>query len=69
MTTSHVRLPSHVRAERSPHEHAWSTESGHPTSSGHILYVRCEICGVRRVDLQQRYDTPPAPLSKLLVSR
>ncbi|MEU4362672.1 hypothetical protein [Promicromonospora sp. NPDC023987] len=46
------------------HEHAWTTESRHPTSAGWVLYVRCTTCRTRRVDLQGGRDTPPAPLSR-----
>ncbi|MBZ2198829.1 hypothetical protein KCQ71_21965 [Ruania sp. N2-46] len=66
MTTSQTRSQSPVRAESAEHEHTWSTESRHPTSSGDVLYVRCGICGIRRVDLQSRLDTPPAPLSRMV---
>jgi hypothetical protein len=66
MTTSQTRSQSHLGAERAEHEHAWSTESRHPTSSGHVLYVRCGTCGIRRVDLQERLDAPPAPLSRMV---
>ncbi|WP_231954980.1 hypothetical protein [Occultella aeris] len=66
MTTSKTRSPAHRSVPSAEHEHAWSTQSRHLTSSGHVIYVRCETCGVRRVDLQQRDDMPPAPLSMLL---
>ena len=46
------------------HEHSWATESRHPMSAGHVLYVRCTACGTRRVDLQGHRETPPAPLSR-----
>lgn len=46
------------------HEHSWATESRHPTSAGHVLYVRCTACGTRRVDLQGHREQPPAPLSR-----
>ena len=35
------------------HEHGWVTESSHQTSDGLVSYVRCAVCGVRRVDLQE----------------
>ena len=53
-------------ASESLHEHAWRIESQHPTSMGRVLYVRCLECGSRRVDLQQRFDVPPAALSREL---
>jgi hypothetical protein len=46
-----------------PHEHAWHTESSHRTSEGRVLYVRCGLCGSRRVDLQPHPHTPPTPVS------
>lgn len=54
--------PTTTRPEAT-HEHAWRTESQHATSAGRVLYVRC-VCGTRRVDLQQRFDAPPAALSR-----
>ncbi|QNA93308.1 MULTISPECIES: hypothetical protein [unclassified Microbacterium] len=45
------------------HEHAWYTESRHPTSDGTVLYVRCGECGSRRVDLQAHPHTPPVAVS------
>ncbi|WP_435746600.1 hypothetical protein [Microbacterium sp. PMB16] len=45
------------------HEHAWLTESRHPTSEGIVLYVRCADCGTRRVDLQPHPLSPPTALS------
>ncbi|MBA8808986.1 hypothetical protein [Promicromonospora sukumoe] len=51
-------------AREAGHEHSWTTESRHPTSAGHVLYVRCTGCGAHRVDLQARTDAPPAPLSR-----
>lgn len=46
-----------------PHEHAWQVESGHQTSAGRVLYVRCAGCGARRVDLQAHPLLPPDALS------
>jgi len=46
------------------HEHAWVTESRHPTSEGEVLYVRCAGCRAQRIDLQRRRDAPPIALSK-----
>lgn len=46
------------------HEHAWITESRHPTSEGVLSYVRCAGCGIRRVDLQRHPHQPPAALSR-----
>lgn len=34
------------------HEHGWLVESRHPTSQGWVVYVRCAVCGARRLDLQ-----------------
>lgn len=48
------------------HEHAWLVESRHPTSEGIVLYVRCDGCGVRRVDVQQHPQVPPTALSRAL---
>lgn len=45
------------------HEHAWRVESGHRTSTGRVLYVRCVACGVRRMDLQDHPLVPPNALS------
>lgn len=46
------------------HEHAWLVESRHPTSTGQVLYVRCERCGSRRVDIQDHVEAPPRALSR-----
>ncbi|MBO0609269.1 hypothetical protein [Myceligenerans salitolerans] len=48
------------------HEHAWTTESSHPTSEGLVRYVRCVRCGDRRVDIQAHSDAPPRPLTATL---
>ncbi|MGJ0118709.1 hypothetical protein ACQ7HM_05840 [Williamsia sp. MIQD14] len=49
---------------RSPtHEHAWLTESAHRTSDGTVLYVRCDDCGTRRIDIATRTDVPPTAVS------
>ncbi|HWS51630.1 MAG TPA: hypothetical protein VN241_11525 [Microbacterium sp.] len=48
------------------HEHAWITDSRHPTSDGILVYVRCASCGVHRVDLQDRTQSPPRALSREL---
>ncbi|WP_369374071.1 hypothetical protein AB1046_07940 [Promicromonospora sp. Populi] len=53
-------------ARDTPHEHSWTTESRHPTSAGHVLYVRCTACGTHRVDLQDHKDAPPMPLSRVV---
>lgn len=45
------------------HEHGWVTESGHATSEGRVVYVRCAQCGARRVDLEPRPLQPPRALS------
>ncbi|MFC8801149.1 hypothetical protein ACFT2C_25745 [Promicromonospora sp. NPDC057138] len=62
----HEHAVQHSVQHAVPHEHSWATESRHPTSAGHVLYVRCTACGIRRVDLQAHGDTPPAPLSRAL---
>lgn len=46
-----------------PHEHGWIAESRHSTSDGYVIYMRCFDCGIRRVDLQVRADTPPTAVS------
>ena len=46
------------------HDHGWLTESSHQTSDGQVLYVRCALCGVRRVDLQPHPLLPPRALSR-----
>jgi len=33
------------------HEHGWLVESAHRTSDGIVQYVRCVVCGARRVDV------------------
>lgn len=48
------------------HEHAWLVESRHPTSDGVVLYVRCDGCGTRRVDVQDHPQRPPRALSRPL---
>lgn len=45
------------------HEHGWRLESRHATSLGSVLYVRCDECGVRRIDIQEYADRPPVALS------
>jgi hypothetical protein len=49
------------------HEHAWIVESGHATSLGRVLYVLCDECGTRRVDLQEHGELPPVALSSEIV--
>lgn len=64
MVTLHTRpIP---RQAAPAHEHAWLVESRHPTSEGIVLYVRCDDCGVRRIDLQQHPLAPPEALSRTL---
>lgn len=67
--TSPQTLPIPRPAAPRPHEHAWLVESRHPTSEGHVVYVRCADCGIRRVDLQAHPHLPPIPLSALLWNR
>ena len=64
-TASRPIIISPVRA----HEHAWIVESGHATSLGHVLYVRCDACGTRRVDVQEHGEQPPVALSSEIVRR
>lgn len=52
-----------TRRTDAAHEHGWLTESGHQTSEGRIVYVRCARCGARRVDLRSEPLLPPAALS------
>lgn len=61
MTSLHT-LPIPQPTAR-PHEHAWHVDSRHATSEGVVVYVRCEECGTRRVDLQTRSTMPPTALS------
>lgn len=65
MTTTETLLaPGTTDDTRGGHEHAWTVESRHPTSAGHVLYVRCAACGTHRVDLQHHADAPPTALSR-----
>ena len=64
MATLHTLPQPTETPSLSSHEHAWRIESQHPTSLGRVLYVRCLGCGAHRVDLQQRFDDPPAALSR-----
>ncbi|TQL69417.1 hypothetical protein FB381_3322 [Nocardioides albertanoniae] len=61
MTDSATKQSQHAYAT---HDHGWLTESSHQTSEGRVLYVRCTLCGVRRVDLQPHALLPPQPLSR-----
>lgn len=45
-------------------EHAWRTESRHPTSDGAIRYVRCVRCTARRVDAEPA--AMPVALSRVI---
>ncbi|WP_019179878.1 hypothetical protein [Microbacterium yannicii] len=45
------------------HEHGWMVESAHATSQGRVLYVRCAVCGTRRVDVERDPAQPPTALS------
>ncbi|MFD6856880.1 hypothetical protein ACFWCF_05990 [Rhodococcus sp. NPDC060090] len=58
--------PTPAGAQSTVHEHGWLVESSHQTSMGRVLYVRCEACGTRRLDLQHHNQTPPRALSKNL---
>jgi hypothetical protein len=68
MTAIETRPALRASPPETQHEHSWATESRHPTSAGHVLYVRCTACGIHRVDLQAHRDTPPAPLSRVVGS-
>ncbi len=50
------------------HEHGWQTESAHATSQGRLVYVRCAVCGARRVDLQTSEATPPTAVSSVIAN-
>ncbi|MBT2483212.1 MULTISPECIES: hypothetical protein [unclassified Microbacterium] len=63
MTSTNTLPVPRLAPPRTTHEHAWLVESRHPTSEGTVLYVRCDDCGTRRVDLQSHAQTPPAALS------
>nr|WP_201471383.1 hypothetical protein [Microbacterium hydrocarbonoxydans] len=67
MTSLHT-LPIAVPL-REPHEHAWITQSRHPTSEGIVVYVQCANCAARRVDLQSRRALPPTALSRPTATR
>jgi hypothetical protein len=45
------------------HEHGWVVESSHATSLGRVIYVRCNDCGTRRVDVQEHGELPPIAAS------
>ncbi|MBO0979951.1 hypothetical protein [Microbacterium sp. SD291] len=62
MTSLHTRPLT--RPTASAHEHAWLVESRHPSSDGIVLYVRCDECDARRVDVQTHPHVPPAALSR-----
>jgi hypothetical protein len=68
MTAIETRPALRASAPETQHEHSWATESRHPTSAGHVLYVRCTACGIHRVDLQGHWDTPPVALSRVVGS-
>ena len=50
------------------HEHSWLTESRHAVSEGLLLYVRCSICGARRVDLKPHAMVHPTGISNVIQS-
>ena len=62
MTTLHT-LPI-PRQTATAHEHAWVTDSRHPTSEGVVVYVRCADCGTHRVDLRAHPLMPPSAISR-----
>ena len=51
------------------HEHGWWVESRHATSRGCVLYVRCAVCGARRVDLVAAGEAIPEPMSVVISNR
>lgn len=51
------------------HEHGWWVESRHATSQGWVLYVRCSVCGSRRVDLVPEGGAVPRPCSAVVLDR
>ncbi|MEE2056058.1 hypothetical protein [Rhodococcus artemisiae] len=56
--------PTLAGTQSSAHEHGWAVESSHATSMGRVLYVLCEACRARRIDLQHHTQAPPAALTK-----
>ncbi|WP_402463867.1 hypothetical protein [Isoptericola aurantiacus] len=68
MTTPVTRAPHPSTTPRTLHEHGWAVESSHATSDGHVLYVRCSVCGARRVDLRPLERLVPTALSREVVS-
>jgi len=61
MTTSTASAPSPIILT---HEHGWIVASRHATSEGCVLYVRCDECGIHRVDIELSMNVPPAALSR-----
>ncbi|MGI6879517.1 hypothetical protein [Microbacterium sp. gxy059] len=59
-----TRTALHPAPRAELHEHAWETESTHLTSGGRIRYVRCAICGSRRVDAQPLGALAPSAASR-----
>ena len=55
---------STVGAVREGHEHAWITESRHPTSEGAVVYTRCARCPARRVEIDDAAGLPPTAVSR-----
>jgi hypothetical protein len=48
------------------HEHMWVTESTHPTSEGRVMYMRCDACGLRQVNLQPVGTLPETAVSRTI---
>lgn len=48
------------------HQHGWCTESSHRTLEGVIRYVRCAVCGARRIDLVAAPGAVPAARSGIV---
>lgn len=59
-----MTVPLLAIAPATLHEHAWITESVHPTSEGRVRYVRCVGCAARRVDLDPASAAPASALSR-----
>ena len=66
MQSSHTATTTSPTSLAITHEHAWITESTHPTSDGTVLYVRCVTCSGRRIDLRRGNDIAPAATSSVL---
>lgn len=66
--SAHLSIPTTApqpptASPNAPHRHDWTVESRHSTSDGVCIYVRCDDCGTRRVELQEHPDSPPLACS------